>query len=112
MYYHNQAFYISRENRYGTYVHFTKANQAYLNLETLMFKANQLSQIKEKVFVVFDKKIQVLDTIYSYSYGKKFIVSKQTSLAFTGQYQLIDSFNQNFHNEENYFIYQKNKVGR
>ena len=112
MYYHNQAFYISRENRYGTYVHFTKANQAYLNLETLMFKANQLSQIKEKVFVVFDKKIQVLDTIYSYSYGKKFIVSKQTSIAFTGQYQLIDSFNQNFHNEENYFIYQKNKVGR
>ena len=107
MYYHNTPFYIQRENRWGTYVHFTAANQAYLNLETLIFKANQLSQSKEKVFVVFDKKIPVLDTVYSYSYGKKFEVSKFASKAFYEQYQLIDSFNQNFHSEENYYIYQK-----
>ncbi len=112
LYYHNKPYFIPRENRWGTYIHFTKANQAYLNLETLMFKANQLSPSKEKVFVVFDKKIPVLDTIYSYSYGKKFEVSKSASKAFYEQYQLIDSFNQNHHNEENYFIYQKKKVGR
>ncbi len=110
MYYHYRPYFIPRENRWGTFVHFTKANQAYLNLETLMFKAKQLSPSKEKVFVVFDKKIQVLDTIYSYSYGKKFEVSKSASKAFYEQYQLIDSFNQNQHNEENYYIYRKNKV--
>jgi len=112
MYYHNKPFFIPRENRWGTYVHFTKVNQAYFNLETFLYKANQLSQTNEKVFVVFDKKIEVLDTIYSYSYSKKFEVTKSASKSFYEQYQLIDSFNQNTHNEENYFVYRRIRVGQ
>ncbi|MDI1234375.1 MAG: hypothetical protein PSX81_08840 [bacterium] len=109
MYYHNQAFYLPRENRIGTYAHFTKQNRSYLSLNQILLKADSLSYKYDIIYLVFDKKIEEKDSLYSYSYGKKFKVTSNSIQQFISQYMPIESFTNNFQNEENFFVYKKRK---
>lgn len=107
MFYHYQHFYLPREKRFNSYVHFTKANDSFLSLRNLINTTDSFEQAGKRTFLVIREKLLFKDTIFRYSYGKHFIVDTGALKDLDTRYFITDSFRNNYYTDEQYYIYMK-----
>jgi hypothetical protein len=109
VYYHYQPFYLPREKVFNTYVHFTKANAEVMSLKTLNHLADSFSASGKTTYLVLGKNF-TRDTIYRYSYNKQYSVDSASLAVLKSNYQLMDSFNNNWFCDEHYFIFKRKPI--
>jgi hypothetical protein len=101
MFYNYHPFYLPRERKFNSYVHFTKANDSFLNLSQIL---NAAEIFKQKTYLIFEHKIQESDSFYKYSM-KQFNLDEKGKRRLLNEYQLQDSFNHNYFTDENTISY-------
>ncbi len=109
VYYHYHPFYLPREKVFNTFVHFTKANAAIMSLSRLNQIADSFNAGGKTTYLVLGKNF-TRDTIYRYSYDKQFIVDSASLAFLKTNYQLLDSFNNNWFCDEHYFIFKRKPI--
>ncbi len=109
VYYHYQPFYLPREKVFNTYTHFTNANAEVMSLKTLNHIADSFSATGKTTYLVLGKNF-TRDTIYRYSYHKQYIVDSASLAGLKTNYQLMDSFNNNWFCDEHYFIFKRKPI--
>ena len=109
VYYLYQPFYLPREKVFNTYTHFTKANVEVMSLKTLNHLADSFSEKGKTTYLVLGKNF-TRDTIYRYSYNKQYIVDSASLAVLKNNYQLMDSFNNNWFCDEHYFIFKRKPI--
>lgn len=109
VYYHYQPFYLPREKVFNTYVHFTKANAEVMSLKTLNHISDSFSATGKTTYLVLGKNF-TRDTIYRYSYNKQYSVDSASLAVLKTNYQLMDSFNNNWFCDEHYFIFKRKPI--
>jgi hypothetical protein len=107
MYYHYYKFYLPREHRFNTYVHFTKANDSFLSLKTLIRTADSFSAQGKRPILVIREQLQFKDTIIRYTYGKHFVIDTASFTDLNKRFFIADSFRTNYFTDEQYYIYLK-----
>lgn len=107
VYYYPKSFYIPREQKFGTYVMFTKANGSKLSLSDLMEINDSFAALGKKPLIISQWDLfSDLDTLY-YSYGKLFIVDRSSTAIFKLNYQKIADFHNPIQTDESYYVYEK-----
>lgn len=106
MYGVDHAFYLPRENRFNTYVHFTKANDSILHLSKILSVNDSFMRLGKTCLIVLEHKVQANDSFYQYSM-KRFELGEAAKQEFLNHYQLLDSFIENYYTDEHYYIYRK-----
>lgn len=109
VYYHYQPFYLPREKVFNTFTHFTKANAEIMSLKTLNHIADSFSAVGKTTYLVLGKNF-TRDTIYRYSYNKQYSVDSASLAVLKTNYQLMDSFNNNWFCDEHYFIFKRKPI--
>src|SRR5690606_30569282 len=108
MYYNYHPYYLPREKRIKSYVHFTEENDSLLNLSQILDAAEQFNR---KTFLLFEHKIHSNDSCYKYSM-KLFNLDSLGKQRVLRDYHLLDSFNRNYFTDEHYFVYTKKESSR
>lgn len=106
VYYKYNSFYLPREKVFNTFVHFTRANAEIMSLSRLHQIADSFIKTDKTTYLVLGKNF-TRDTIYKYSYNKQYIVDSASLAVLNKNYQLMDSFNNNWYCDEHYFIYKR-----
>jgi hypothetical protein len=108
MYYHYQPFFLPRERVFNSFVHFTKSNDQVLELRSLLNKVDSFNLMGKTTYLILGKRFYT-DTIYRFSYQKQFIIDSISLNYLNTKFQLLDSFTNNWFNDEQYFIFRKKK---
>ncbi len=106
MYYNYHPYYLPREKRFNTYVHFTTANNRFMSLENLHHIADSFKNTGKTTYLILGK-FFTRDTLYRYSYNRQYKVDQQALMQLNSEYELLDSFNNNWYCDEHYFIYKR-----
>lgn len=107
MYYHYHPFFLPREKRFNTYVHFTTANASMLSLKDLIGMADSFNLSGKRTMVMIRERMQFRDTVIRYSYGKEFIIDTVALSDFNRRYRLLDSFRNSYATDEQYYFYTR-----
>lgn len=106
IYYTEHPFYIAREKRFNTYVHFTKANDSILYLSQLLSVSDSFNSLGRSTLLILEHKIKSNDSFYTYSM-KRFNIEAEAIEKLQTDYLLLDSFKDNYYTDEHYFVYRK-----
>lgn len=109
VYYKYHPYYLPREKRFNTFVHFTRANAEFMSLSRLHEIADSFSATGKTTYLVLGKNF-TRDTLYKYSYEKKYVVDSAALVTLNSNYQLMDSFNNNWYCDEHYFIFKRKPI--
>jgi hypothetical protein len=109
MYYWQHPFYLVRENRFNTYVHFTKANDSLLNLSRILDVSDSFHSSGKSTLIILEHKVNPNDSFYTYSM-KRFNIDSSAIKKLSKNYTLLDSFIDNYYTDEHYFVYRRKSL--
>ncbi len=107
MYYFPKPFYTPREGKFGTYVHFTKANKQRMSLYTLMHVNDSFIAIGKNPILITQCDLQYTIDTFRFSYNKYFEIDSASNFKFKNEYQKIGDFHHRIDSDESYYVYQK-----
>ncbi|MEZ4805499.1 MAG: hypothetical protein R2852_08470 [Bacteroidia bacterium] len=106
MYYWQHPFYIVREKKFNTYVHFTKANDYLLDLSRILEVSDSFHSSGKSTLIILEHKVNPNDSFYKYSM-KRFNLDSTAIKKLSNNYTLLDSFIDNYYTDEHYYVYRK-----
>ena len=107
MYYRYMKFYLPRENRFNSYVHFTKANDSFLSLKKLVHITDSFLNSGRQTFLVIKEQLDPGDSVFRYTYGKEFRIDSAALTDLNKRYLIADSFRTSSFTDEQYYIYRR-----
>ncbi len=109
-YYYPKPFYLPRENKFATYARFTRANQAHLSLNRLMFLYDSFEKIGFHPLIATQWDLETLSDTLSFSYGKTFQTDSIQKLIFKHNFEKVADFHEFISTDESYYLYRKKRT--